>query len=128
MVLHKTIADKNGGRQVECSAAEEKKIRAEWALEEFKKKAVEEGRILANRDLTVDEMKEEAKKELCLSKDFPLQEIAEAQLIGDTVKLKKIRDRKLQLNAAYKDLCDTLDAEDKDAKKILKAQFKRPVL
>jgi len=128
MVLHKTIADKNGGRQVECSAAEEKKIRAEWALEEFKKKAVEEGRILANRDLTVDEMKEEAKKELCLSKDFSILELVEAQLVNDKVKLKKIKDRKLVLDAAYKDLCDTLDAEDKDAKKILKAQFKRPVL
>jgi len=127
MVLHKVIADKNGGRQVELSAEEEKATRAEWALEEFKKKALDEGRILAHAEVSSEELKVLAKEELSLGKEYSALEIAEAQLMNDLVKIQKIKERKQVLDAAYKEFSDTLDGVDEDAKKIAKAQFKRPV-
>lgn len=127
MVLHKVIADKNGGRKVELSAKEEVSTRAEWELEEFKKKALEEGRILAHAEVSDEELKALAKKELSLEKEFTPLEISEAQLMNDLVKIQKIKERKLVLDAKYQEFCDSIDSKDEDLKKIAKAQFKRPV-
>jgi len=127
MVLYKVIADKNGGRKVELTAEEEAKTRAEWALEEFKKVALEEGRILAHADLPIDELKKLAKEELSLEKEFTLLEIQEAQLMNDLPKIQRIKERKIVLDAKYQELVNTLDGVDEDAKKVMKAQFKRPV-
>ena len=53
MVLYKTIADKNGGRQVELSAEEEKATRAEWAKNAAEQAAAEKAQ--AEEDLLADE-------------------------------------------------------------------------
>ena len=62
MVLYKTIADKNGGRQVELSAEEEAATRAEWAKNEADK--IAEEKLKAEEDLLAEEAMNELVKGL----------------------------------------------------------------
>ena len=62
MVLYKTIADKNGGHQVELSPEEEAATRADWAKNAAEQAAAEKAQ--AEEDLLADEGMNELVKTL----------------------------------------------------------------
>ena len=66
MVLYKTIADKNGGRQVELSPEEEAAPRAEWAKNMADK--IAEDKLKAEEDLLAEEAINDLVKGLSVEK------------------------------------------------------------
>ena len=73
-----------------------------------------------------EEMKKSVKASLCITGDYPQNEILEALLMKDAVKLAEMQKRCAQLNTAYADFVEKVDGEDKDAREKAINTFVRP--
>lgn len=74
-----------------------------------------------------EEMKKNVKGCCSLDGDYPILEIVEALLMNDSEKLTEMRNRCIQLRAAYDKFVEDVDGPDEDARRIAISSFKRPL-
>jgi len=73
-----------------------------------------------------EEMKKSVKGSLCITCDYPPNEIIQALLMKDREKLGEMQERCLELQKAYKDFVQCVDGDDKEKREKAINTFRRP--
>ena len=74
-----------------------------------------------------EEVKNSVKNSLNITEEYSINEIIEAMLMNDSVKLDEMRARNLLLRSAYTAFAKEIDSRDENRKRIAIANFRRPV-